>query len=169
VNLQVKPLSEWAAYAVGARAVKEATPRELWARTGQASDTRSAATAAYNARRMKRRASGTPGGGCAFRDHRRFGAKIRREPRSWRVARTRACPASWSWNRWSTLNKGRSVLPPFSQAGAMSRSTVALSACIAAVDRCRTAVTPSQLHEFAMPTNSANIHIARTLEVRHLR
>lgn len=134
----------------------------------RASDARSAVMAAYNVRRTKRREYATPGG-CAFRAHRRVSAEIGREPMSWDVGRPRGCPAGWSWTSWSTLNKGRSLLPTFSQAGAMSWSTLSLSACIAAVDWCRTAVTPSQLQAFAIPTNSANIHIASTLAVRNSR
>ena len=146
-------------------------PKQIWARIGRALDSRSAVTVAYNVRRTVRRRNGTPGSGCAFCARRRAGAEIGRTPRSYRESstRTRGCPAGWSWTNLSTLNIGTSLLQNSSQPGVDSWPAAPSTGCATTAGWCEAEVTPSQLHAFAMPTNSANSHIPRTVEARSRR
>jgi len=159
-------------YAVGARALREATPIQIRARDDRAAELRPAATAAYNVRRTIRRENGTPGARCAVRAKRRAGAGIGRKPRSWCVAATGAWPAGGSWTDLSTPSKGTSLLQCSSQPDGTQWSAASSTAWAAAVGWCGavgTAATPSQLHALAIPASSANVHNPRTIEARNLR
>lgn len=116
-----------------------------------------------------RRENGTPGDGCAVRVKRRRGAEVSRKPRSRCVSIASGCPAGCSWSRQGTLSIGTSLLQRSVQPGATPSSRASSTACTTMAGWCGPAVTPSQLHAFAISTNRASIHNPRTVDVRSLR